>query len=70
MKKLFSYENLTPQEQELYRLGDQFFNQMAKDAINKTSQELDGVDRAMLEKKCASSFLLINAGNSRCSRRR
>jgi hypothetical protein len=47
MKKLFSYENLTPEEQELYRLGDQFFNKMAKDAINKTSQEMDGVDRAL-----------------------
>ena len=47
MKKLFSYENLTAEEKELYRLGDQFFNKMAKDAINKTSQELDGVDRAM-----------------------
>lgn len=47
MKKLFSYENLTAEEKELYRLGDQFFNKMAKDAINKTSQEMDGVDRAM-----------------------
>lgn len=31
MKKLFSYENLTTEEKELYRLGDQFFNKMAKE---------------------------------------
>ncbi|MCQ2439445.1 MAG: hypothetical protein MJ074_06760 [Oscillospiraceae bacterium] len=47
MKKLFSFDSLTAEEKELYRLGDKFFDEMAKKAINETSQQLDGVDRAI-----------------------
>ena len=47
MKALFSYDNLTAEEKELFNLMDTFFDEKAKDAINETSQQIDGVDRAM-----------------------
>ena len=47
MKTLFAYENLTAEEKELFDLMDTFFDGKAKQAINETSQTMDGVDRAM-----------------------
>lgn len=47
MKALFAYKNLTPEEQALYDVMDQFFDGYAKSRINETSQIADGIDRAM-----------------------
>lgn len=47
MKSLFAYDTLTDEEKALFALMDRFFDGKAKQAINETSQQLDGIDRAL-----------------------
>ena len=47
MKSLFAYDTLTDEEKALFALMDRFFDGKAKQAINETSQQIDGIDRAL-----------------------
>ena len=41
---------MTPEELEYARIAQQFFNEVSKEAINETSLQLDGYEKAIVEK--------------------
>ena len=59
-----AYKSFTPAMKEYAELAHKFFNEMAKDAINKTSVALDGYEKALVENyfpiKTDSNFTVKN----------